>query len=99
MLSIGAKDFGFIPISITSEFAKVIDGYFDMYGYATNEVKVPNTHSRKHWNFVLLQNPSITGSIPVGDMGKIKAIFSNGVTFWKNGNEVGHYELASDNKA
>lgn len=99
MLSLAIKDFAFIPVSITSEFAKVIDGYFDMYGYATNTVKVPNTHSRKHWNFVLLQNPSITGSIPVGDIGKIKAIFSNGITFWKNGNEVGHYELASDNKA
>lgn len=80
-------------VAIREPFAKVIDDYFDKYGYATNRVKTPNTHSRPHWNYVQTIGCTITGSIPADSAKKICTIFDAGVTFWKHGNEVGNYSL------
>ena len=73
--------------------AKRIDDFFEMYGYKTNELKIPNTHSRPHWNYVKTSMANITGNIPSTDLANIKAIFNNGITFWKHANEVGNYSL------
>lgn len=78
---------------ICAQFARVIDDYFDRYGYSTCRNKVPNTHSRPHWNYVKTRNCTITGSIPTDSAKRICSIYNNGVTFWKNGNEVGNYSL------
>lgn len=78
---------------ITRQFAIKIDQYFNKYGYATNEIKKPNLDSRPHWNYVKTIGCSVKGSIPSDDEKKICAIYDNGITFWKNGNEVGDYSL------
>lgn len=70
-----------------------IDSYFELYGYNCNELKIPNTHSRPHWNYVKTSMANITGNIPSTDLANIKAIFNNGITFWKHANEVGNYSL------
>ena len=31
------------------EFARIIDDYFNMFGYATHRVKTPNRDGRPHW--------------------------------------------------
>ena len=36
---------------------------------------------------------TVTGSVPADDMKKICSIYDNGITFWKNGSEVGQYNL------
>ena len=88
-----ANDF-FIGIkSIRSDFAKRIDDFFTMFGYATNEVKTPAIRTRPIFNYIHTSGVNITGGIPVGDMAKIKSMFDNGVTFWHNGNNVGNYQL------
>ncbi len=79
--------------TIRREFAEIIDGYFNMYGYATHKVKVPNMSSRPYWNYVKTVDACIVGSIPAPDMAQIKANFNNGITFWNNLGNVGHYEL------
>lgn len=79
--------------SVTAQFARMIDDYFTMFGYAVKRVKVPNRNSRPHWNYVKTIGCTLTGSIPSDDMKKICSIYNNGVTFWKNGTEIGHYEL------
>ena len=91
---------------ITEEYAKVIDEYFSMYGYATNRVKIPNRSSRPYWNYVKTIGctnvgsiPSenggytLTTSIPSSDMKKICSVYDNGITFWKKGEYVGNYSL------
>ena len=87
------KDFRFSHATIKKEHARIIDEYFSMYGYATHRVKVPNISSRPHWNYVKTIDVNIVGSIPVDSMSKIKSIFDKGVTFWKNGDNVGNYNL------
>lgn len=87
------KGFQFYYAHIRAEFARIIDDYFNAYGYATHRVKVPNRVIRPHWNYVKTVNVSLTGSVPANDMAKLRQIYDNGVTFWKNGNEVGDYSL------
>ena len=93
MASIRLLDFGFMNKHIRSEFARIIDDYFNMFGYATHRVKVPNRTSRPHWNYVKTVGCVAVGSIPADDMAKIMSIYDRGITFWKNGNEVGNYSL------
>lgn len=87
------KGFQFYNVHIRAEFAKIIDEYFSMYGYATKRVKVPNRNTRPYWNFVKTINVSLTGSVPADDMAKLRGIYDSGITFWKNGNDVGNYAL------
>lgn len=87
------KGFQFYYAHIRAEFARIIDDYFNAYGYATHRVKVPNRVIRPHWNYVKTVNVSLTGSVPADDMAKLRQIYDNGVTFWRNGNEVGDYSL------
>lgn len=92
----GAFDFFLYPCHITQEFAKIIDDFWSMYGYPIHEVGIPNLNARPQWNYVKLSNPSLVGSIPVNSMKKIKQIFIDGVTFWKNPANVGRYDLPNE---
>lgn len=93
MAAIGLLDFAFMHKHITPEFARIIDDYFTMYGYATHRVKVPNTAVRPHWTYTKTAGCVVTGSIPCDDMRKICGIYDKGITFWRNGANVGNYSL------
>lgn len=86
-------DFFFRRLHIREEYARVIDDYFSAFGYATKRLKQPNCSSRPHWNYVKTIGCTITGSVPCDDMAAICSIYDNGITFWKNGAEVGNYSL------
>lgn len=79
--------------SICQEYAIMIDEYFTMFGYAVHRLKKPNRNSRPHWNYVKTVGATVTGSVPADDMKKICSIYDTGITFWKNGSEVGQYNL------
>jgi len=87
----GLNDFILYPKSIRYEYAEIIDEFFDMFGYATNRLKVPNVTGRGCWNYVKTIDVNITGPVPVDDMQKLKAVFDNGVTFWHDGDKVADY--------
>lgn len=72
----------FTRYTIKNKFAKRIDDYFDMYGYQTNELKIPNINNRPNWNYVKLTSCNIIGDIPDLDLVNIKNMFLNGVTLW-----------------
>lgn len=86
-------DFFFYHKHIRPEFARIIDDYFDMFGYATHRVKIPNINSRPHWNYVKTKACVVVGSMPADDLRTICAIYDHGITFWKRGSEVGNYSL------
>ena len=64
-----------------------------MYGYKVNSLKGPNINTRPNWNYIKTIGCVATGSVPSDDRKKIKKIFDNGITFWKNGSYIGNYEL------
>ncbi len=72
----------FATYSIKPEFARKIDKYFDMYGYQTNELKVPNIKNRPNWNYVKTVGCNINGNIPQMDLAEIKELFNSGITLW-----------------
>lgn len=72
----------FKSYSIKYQFAERIDLYFDMYGYKTNMVKLPNTNNRSKWNYVKTIGANIIGNIPQKDLDLIKKMFDTGITLW-----------------
>lgn len=74
-------------------FAARIDDYFDMFGYKTNSVKIPNINNRPNWNYIktlgciIQSKPSTTqvdNTVLQEDMQELKAMFDNGITLWHN---------------
>ena len=89
--------FTYYHMTIRPEFARIIDDYFTMYGYATNTVDIPNITSRPHWNYIKTINanilPASTTCIPSDDLHRIRSVYDHGVTFWHNGDEIGDYSF------
>lgn len=82
---------------IPYEYARSIDTFFTMFGYACNRVKQPNVCSgkglRPHWNYIQTSGCVARGSVPAPDMQVICKIFDSGITFWENGEEIGNYSF------
>ena len=76
--------FYFIKLSIKSEYAKIIDDFFDMFGYAVHRVKIPNTNHRANYWYIKTIDVNITGNVPHDYLNKIKNAYNNGITFWRN---------------
>lgn len=74
----------FYVFNIKRQFAERIDKYFDMYGYLTNTLKIPNLNNRPNWNYVKTQGLNIIANIPQEDTQIIQNMFDNGVTLWHN---------------
>src|SRR5699024_8175918 len=36
---------------IKPEYRRILCDFFKMFGYKTNEVKIPNFHTRQNWNY------------------------------------------------
>ena len=78
-------------MSIRYEYARIIDGFFTMYGYKVNRVKIPNVTGRTNWNYVKTNDCYIRADIPQEDVIEIQSMFNNGVTFWHNASTFGDY--------
>ena len=84
--AIGAKKFYADYMCIRPEFAKIIDDYFTMFGYATHEVKVPNVHGRPYFNYVQTKACILEANVPEIYKQQIINIFNRGITFWHTEN-------------
>lgn len=71
-------------MSVRKEVARVIDGYFSMYGYKVSIVKVPNITGRQNWNYVKTIGCNLTGDIPQDALSEVRAMFDRGITIWHN---------------
>lgn len=85
--------FDYIMKSVKNEYAKKVDAYFDVYGYAQNSFEVPKVMNRRHWSYIQTAMCNIKGNIPADDANAIKAIFQNGTTAWRHLSEIGDYTL------
>jgi hypothetical protein len=88
-------------VGLTAEKAKIIDDYFELYGYACHEEKIPNfaipNARRSFWNYCKMQNAQIeaqTGTgrgLPQEAQKAIEEIFNNGITLWSDIAQIGNY--------
>lgn len=86
--------FWFEECYINVEYAKQIDNYFDMYGYAVNRLDTPNLNNRKYFTFLKTANCNlITSNVDAQTCQTIEGIYNNGITTWKLLEQVGNYDL------
>lgn len=87
------KGIYFRQMSVNSKYAKMIDSFFDRFGYTCGEIKIPNRNVRPYWTYTKTQECSLSGFVPADDLDKIKSIYNKGITFWADGTHVGNYSL------
>jgi len=80
--TVGKTVYTAYKMSCKAEYIRLVDQYFTMFGYQVNTMKKPNVTGRRYWNYVKCAQANILGDIPQEDMNEIKAMFTNGVTFW-----------------
>ena len=90
------NDFHFYDMTIKSQYAEILDSYFDMFGYKVNQVKEPYTAHRTRYWYTKTIDVNIDGAIPNNDMQKIKDCYNSGITFWRNAYEIQNYSLSND---
>lgn len=78
-------------LTIRHEYAKIIDEYFSRFGYACREIKIPNRVARRNWTYTKTIGCEINGNIPSESLSKIKSIYDNGITWWRNADNIGNY--------
>ena len=88
--------FVYFKMSVRQEYAKIIDDFFQAYGYKVNALKIPNIRGRRNWNYVKTIGCNITGNIPQIDLEKIRNQFDKGVTFWHHSNTFLDYSQTND---
>lgn len=104
IINIKNLDIGFCIITrkITGYNAKIIDNYFNLYGYAVNEVKRPQFNSRPYWNYVKTSGAIIHAvngkGLSAEDENIISKIYDNGITFWNPSIDIGDYSYAEQNR-
>ena len=87
--------FTYYQMNIKPEYARIIDEYFDMFGYKVNRVKTPNKAHRSRYWYTKTIDVNIDGAIPNKDMQVIKNCYNNGITFWRNASEIQNYSLSN----
>lgn len=98
----GRIGFTIYDMGVEYSVAKVIDGYFTMFGYAVKQLKVPNIKKtdaklRPHWNYVKTLSCVIHSAagkgLPAEDEEAIAKIYDKGITFWSTIGNIGDYSL------
>ena len=88
----GQLTFSWYYKQIKPEYAEIIDKFFDMYGYKTNRVGVPNIAARPRYTYVKTIGCSVDGRIPADMRLAIEKIFDKGIRFWTTEAVFGNYD-------
>lgn len=91
----------YYKMQIREEYARIIDDWFNRFGYKINRVKIPNQVGRTYWNYVQIGSSENIGyspsnasrSVPASSMEIINTIYRNGTTIWHNHANIGNYSL------
>lgn len=90
----------YYKMSIREEYARIIDDWFNRFGYKINRVKIPDQTGRTYWNFIQIgsgecigYSSNATRSVPASSMEIINTIYRNGTTIWHNHANIGNYSL------
>ena len=91
----GESTFTAYKRTIKSEYVRMIDNYFQKYGYLVNVLKVPNITGRQNWNYIQISSDDEigNGSVPTSYMEEINNACRRGLTIWHNHENIGNYSL------
>lgn len=74
---------------------KVIDDYFEKFGYNISMFKPITFHNRSQWEYYETSNISINGNVPDEEIEVIKGMFNNGFRVWYNPNNFLNYNVTN----
>lgn len=102
-MRIGTDRLGVVirEMGVNAVYAKIIDQFFTMFGYATNAVKKPGIYNRYRYQYIKLGQAVIhpnsyalirnrTGMNAEVEE-RLSAIFSKGITLWNKDFDIGDY--------
>ena len=77
------------------EYIRIVDRYFDRFGYKIQETKIPNITGRTYWNYIKIGNNDrfASGNIQTKFLDTINRIAQSGVTIWHNHANIGNFNL------
>ena len=91
---LGEKTFYFMRMGLSPRTAQRVDEFFTRFGYAQNKLMpLSDISHRQRYSYVQTQSCALSGSIPSDDIRNLENIFDNGITFWKDHNNVGNYDI------
>ena len=80
--ALNSVGFGFFNYQVREDIARKVDRYLSMFGYRVNEIKTPNTKTRRYWNFLQTIDINLEGNIPQEALQELKQIYNAGITIW-----------------
>ena len=90
-------------MSIRKEYARIVDDYFNKFGYAINRIKLPNQIGRTTYNYVQIGGGEILAyqktdvlSVPAQDLVDINKLYQRGITLWHSHTTLGDYTQSNN---
>lgn len=97
LMAVNEKRFRAYVLTPKAEYARIIDNYFDLYGYAQMKIGSINIAARPHWTYTKTRGavavPHSGSGCSAAALAAIQYIFDRGITFWRVASEVGDYSL------
>ena len=81
--------------TLRDDVAKIIDDYFTRFGYAINRVATPTLNARENFTYIKMQSPCITGNCPQDVLTAYHNAFTQGITYWMDGDKIGDYSVSN----
>ena len=91
----GKNTFQFYVMSVKAENARIIDEFFNMFGYKCQRVKIPAKAHRSSYWYTKTIDANITGAIPQDDLQTIKDCYNKGITFWRSATKFKNYSVSN----
>lgn len=90
--------FKYVAMQCKPEYIKMIDSFFDKFGYKILKIKIPNYVGRRTWNYLQIGSGEkfCYGDVPQNDLEIINSIAQKGVTVWHDIKKIGDYKLNND---
>lgn len=95
-MAAASKAFIFYTLTPKAENARVIDAFFDRFGYKTMRIGDPDLRCRSNYKYIKTREIQVDGGAPAEVLRAIENIFNAGITFWYNPDNVGDYTVPND---
>lgn len=97
------QGFYFAHKVINEASARIIDSFFDRFGYAIKQITSISRKNRKYFTYIKTIGCTLHGSVPSEDEDLICKLHDNGITYWDSnqtsaaGGIIGNFNLAVGN--
>ena len=102
-VSMNIQGFFFANKVVNESSARIIDSYFDRFGYAISKISEVNMKNRKYFTYIKTVGCTLVGGVPSDDEDMICSLHDTGITYWDasqcktDNKQIGDFSLASLN--